>query len=187
MTTRAVIGAVLAAVVIGLLPVASARSATLAGVEMPDTVVVDGTTLVLNGMGLRQAFLVKAYVGALYLEKRTSDPRVVLDSRAPKQVVLAFLRDIDRGRLSSGWADALRKSGGKAMEPSIAQFTSLIEDVNKGDTMSFTWRPGVGVEVATRGQVRGSVAGDDFARALFGLWFGPKPGDPDLKKGMLGK
>jgi hypothetical protein len=37
----------------GLLAVASARAATLAGVELPHTVTVDGTTLVLNGMGLR--------------------------------------------------------------------------------------------------------------------------------------
>jgi hypothetical protein len=130
---------------------------------------------------------VKAYVGALYLEKRTGDPQVVLGSRQPKQVVLEFLRDIGRGNLASGWADSLRKIGGKAMEPSIAQFTALIEDVKKGDAMSFTWRPGVGVEVAIRGRVRGSVAGDDFARALFTLWFGPKPGDEKLKDGMLGR
>jgi hypothetical protein len=166
-----------------------ARAATLAGVQLPDTVTVDDTPLVLNGMGLRQAtaLRVKAYVGGLYLERRSSDPATIIDPGTLKRVTLRFLRSIDRGNLASGWADSLRNVGGKAMEPSITQFTSLIDDVKKGDTMSFTSRPGAGVEVALRDAVRGTVPGDEFSRALFTVWFGPKPGDENLKRGMLGK
>jgi Chalcone isomerase-like len=101
-------------------------------------------------------------------------------------VTLTFLRDIDRRNLTSGWADALRKVGGKNMD-SITHFTSLIGDVKKRDTLSFTSRPGAGIEVTERGQIRGTVPGDDFSRALFTVWFGPKPGDENLKRGMLGK
>ena len=36
-------------------------------------------------------------------------------------------------------------------------------------------------------KVRGTVPGDDFARALFTVWFGPEPGDENLKRGMLGQ
>jgi hypothetical protein len=165
-----------------------ARAKSLAGVELPDTETVNGKTLVLNGLGLRQAtaLRVKAYVGGLYLEKPTSDPDTVINSRQCKRVTMKFLRDIDGSRLASGWADELRKVGGTT-EASISRFTSLIGDVKKGDTMSFTWCPDAGVEVAARGTVRGTVPGDDFARALFMIWFGPEPSDPDLKRGMLGK
>ena len=168
---------------------APAHAGTLEGVELPDTAVVDGATLRLNGMGLRAATVmrVKAYVGGLYLEQPSSDAATVIDSHQRKRVTMKFLRDIDRQRLASGWADSLRKVGGKTMEPSIAQFTSLIPDVKTGDIMSFTWRPGVGLEVAMDEKVRGAVPGDDFARALFTVWFGPKPGDENLKRGMLGK
>lgn len=171
---------------LALLASAAVQARTLAGVDMPDTVVVDGSTLRLNGMGLRQAFRVKAYVGGLYLETPTSDAATVIDSRQPKRVTMQFLRDIGRGMLASGWADELREVSPAPPAPSIAQFTSLIPDVEKGERMSFTWRPGVGVEVAVNDTVRGSVPGDDFARALFTIWFGPKPGDEDLKRGMLG-
>jgi hypothetical protein len=173
----------------GLVAVASVRAATLAGVELSDAVTVDGATLELNGLGLRQAtaLRVKAYVGGLYLEKRTSDADTVINSRQVKRVSMKFLRDIDRKRLASGWADELRKVGGKTPEDRIAQFTSLIPDVKKGDAMSFTWRPGMGIEVALNGKARGSVPGDDFARALYTVWFGPKPGDENLKRGMLGR
>ncbi len=168
---------------------APAQARTLAGVEMPDTVVVDGATLRLNGMGLRAAtaLRVKAYVGGLYLEQPSSDAATVIDSKQRKRVTMKFLRNIDRQRLTAGWAESLRKVGGKPTEHSIAEFTSLIPDVKKGDTMSFTWRPGVGLEVAMDEKVRGSVPGDDFARALFTVWFGPEPGDENLKRGMLGQ
>lgn len=168
---------------------APAQARTLAGVELPDTVVVDGATLRLNGMGLRAAtaLRVKAYVGGLYLEQPSSDAATVIDSHQRKRVTMKFLRDIDRQRLTGGWAESLRKVRGKPTEHSIAEFTSLIPDVKTGDTMSFTWRPGVGLEVAMDEKVRGTVPGDDFARALFTVWFGPEPGDENLKRGMLGQ
>ena len=177
------------ALLFAFLALAPAQARTLEGVELPDTAVVDGATLKLNGMGLRAAtaLRVKAYVGGLYLEQPSSDAATVIDSHQRKRVTMKFLRDIDRGRLTSGWAESLRKVGGKNMEHSIAQFTSLIPDVKTGDTMSFTWRPGVGLEVAMDEKVRGAVPGDDFARALFTVWFGPEPGDENLKRGMLGK
>ena len=110
----------------------------------------------------------------------------MIDSRQPKRVTMTFLRDIDRKNLTSGWAESLRKVGGKSLEHGISQFTSLVPDVKKGDTMSFTWRPGTGLEVAMDGKVRGTVPGDHLARALFTVWFGPEPGDENLKRGMLG-
>ena len=125
--------------------------------------------------------------GKKTIVRRTSDARTVIDSHQLKQVRLEFLRNIDRRNLASGWADSLRRIGGTEMEPSIARFTSLISDVRRGDTMSFTWRPGTGIEVTLGGEVRGSVPGDQFARTLFELWFGSSPGDERLKGGMLGK
>jgi hypothetical protein len=177
------------ALLLVFIALAPAHARTLAGVEMPDTAVVDGATLRLNGMGLRAAtaLRVKAYVGGLYLEQPTSDAATVIDSRQRKRVTMNFLRNIDRESLTSGWAESLRKVGGKALEPSIAEFTSLVPDVKPGDTMSFTWRPGVGLDVASDEKVRGTVPGDAFARALYTVWFGPEPGDANLKRGMLGK
>lgn len=165
-----------------------AWGAALAGVELPDTVTVDGVTLVLNGIGLRAATIlrVKAYVGGLYLEKPTHDADAVITSRQIKRVTMKFLRDIGRNQLASGWADELRKVKPKPSEDEIARFGSFIPDVKTGDTMSFTWRPGAGIDVTLNGKTQGVVSDEDFARALFTLWFGPNPGDANLKRGMLG-
>src|SRR6185503_14391235 len=90
-------------------PMATAR--TLAGVELPDTITIEDTTLRLNGMGLRQATMlrVKAYVGGLYLEKPSRDAKTVIDSPERKRVTMVFLRAISKDQLASGWADSLRK------------------------------------------------------------------------------
>ena len=46
------------------------------GVNFPDQAQVDGSTLTLNGLGLRQAtmFKVNVYVAALYVAKTSNDP-----------------------------------------------------------------------------------------------------------------
>src|SRR4029453_1050400 len=98
------------------------------GVELPDAVVVDGSTLRLNGMGLRQAtpLRIKAYVGGLYLKDPSSDPAGGIPSRQPKRVTMKFLRDIDRKNLTSGWAASLRKIVHKPTERAIVDFTARI-------------------------------------------------------------
>jgi hypothetical protein len=35
--------------------------------------------------------------------------------------------------------------------------------------------------------VKGTIAGADFANALFSIWFGRDPADDDLKDALLGK
>ena len=59
---------------LAFLTLAPAQARSLAGVELPDSAVVDGATLKLNGMGLRAAtaLRVKAYVGGPYLGNRTT-------------------------------------------------------------------------------------------------------------------
>jgi hypothetical protein len=63
---------VIGAVVLGFLlslEVGELVAAEVAGVSLPDEVVLESTgeKLVLNGVGVRKKFVVKVYVGALYL------------------------------------------------------------------------------------------------------------------------
>jgi hypothetical protein len=34
--------------------------------------------------------------------------------------------------------------------------------------------------------VKGTLAGDDFSRALLSIWLGASPPNPELKSGLLG-
>ena len=57
---------------------------------------------------------------------------------------------------------------------------------DEGDRMSFTHRPGTGVEVSVNGSSKGVLEGDAVARALWAIWLGPEPPNEGLKTGMLG-
>ena len=59
-------------VLILLFSLSTAEAVELAGVNLPETISVEGDELVLNGGGARKKFFMKMYVGALYLMKPPS-------------------------------------------------------------------------------------------------------------------
>jgi hypothetical protein len=73
------------------------------------------------------------------------------------------------------------------MQPRITQLGAWMADRKKGATLTFSYLPGEGVEVRVDGAVKGTLTGDDFAQALFSIWFGPQPPNKGLKMGMLGR
>ncbi len=177
-------------VVVGALS-APALAGKKAGVTMPDVVQVGDKQLVLNGMGLREATWldIDVYVAGLYLEHPSSNAGKIVASGETKQLVLRFVRDVDRDKIVDAWNEGF---AGNATVP-LAQIRAPIARLNgwmpafrKGDTLTFTYVPGQGVSVQVNGAQKGVIAGDDFARSLFSIWLGPKPPRQDLKRGLLG-
>src|SRR5262249_20192424 len=60
------------------------------GVTLPDQVSIAGTTLTMNGMGVRTKFFVKAYVAAFYLQTPTHDANAAVTSNQPKRMQLVL-------------------------------------------------------------------------------------------------
>src|SRR5262245_12146751 len=83
----------------------SAKECT--GVSFPDQTQVAGTTLALNGLGLRQATVMKVnvYVAALYVAQVSSDAGAILSAPSPKQLVLQFVRDVGASDLAKAWEE----------------------------------------------------------------------------------
>jgi hypothetical protein len=163
----------------------------LKGVEFPESVVVDGRELVLNGLGLRQAtaFKVDIYVAGLYLAERSNDPEAILGSNEPKQLVLHFLRNVGSSDLTKAWDDGFEKNAAPeipALKERIEEIKSFTKDMKTGQELTFTHRPGVGIEVDIDKVVIGTVKGDDFSKAFLSIWLGPNPPNRTLKEGLLG-
>jgi len=190
-TKRAVVAAAAAWAALGVHIPALGTAGELAGVTLPDQVAVEGRTLVLNGMGLREATILKVrvYVAGLYLEARSSDPGQIMASEGTKRLLMHFVRDVGRGNLVEAWKEGFAKSAGPglaALQDRLATLDGWMVDVKRGDTLAFTQIPGRGVVVEVKGQAKGTLAGGDFARALWGIWLGDQPPNPGLKKGLLG-
>ena len=168
------------------------RAGERAGVTLPDQATVEGRTLVLNGMGLRKAtwLRVKIYVAGLYLEEKSLDADAILRPERTKRVVLVFVRAVGRDDLLDAWDESFQENEGgdlTAIEAPIATFHGFMPDrVVKGDTFTFTYLPGTGVQVAVKDEIRGTIPGAAFARSLFATWLGKKTPSPALKAGLLG-
>ena len=161
------------------------------GVNFADEVQVDGTTLALNGLGLRLATMlkVKVYVAGLYVAKTSSDPNVLLASTAPSELVLQFVRDVDASDLTKAWSEGFEKSAKGQMpvlKDRIGTLNGWMADMKTGQRLTFVAKPGAGVEVNVNGAVKGTIKGDDFAKALLAIWLGADPPNPEIKTGLLG-
>jgi hypothetical protein len=174
----------------------AARAGEVLGVAMPDTMDVEGKTLALNGMGVRQkAFYdfsldVNIYVAGLYLEQPSSDPAQIIASPGTKRVVMQFTNDVRRTTVTNSWNRAYRHNATvphAQIAPQIAQLDAWMRDFKKGEVLSFTFLPGQGVEVAIDGNRLGVLPGDDFARETLGMWLGPRPPNHGIKEGLLGQ
>jgi hypothetical protein len=167
---------------------ASARE--VAGVKLDDAVEVAGQPLRLNGAGIRKRFVVKVYVGALYLAAPSSDAEAIVAADAPKRVRMVFLRDVDRKSILGAFKDGFEANSPKEAAELSRQLDAIakdIPDLKEGGELVVTYLPGEGTTLEATGGGKAAVPGKPFADALFRNWLGSKPADKDLKQGMLGK
>src|SRR5712664_4248546 len=84
-----------------------AHSKECQGVNFPEQVQLDGGTLTLNGLGLRQATFLKVnvYVAALYVANVSSDTHALLGSNTPKELILHFVHNASDDELKKAWEE----------------------------------------------------------------------------------
>ena len=185
---RGYIFLILLAFILTFVP-SSAYAKTLAEVEFPDSVTVAGTELVLNGMGIRKAtiFGIKVYVGGLYLEARENNAENILSSKARKQIVMHFVREVGREKITSGWDEGIENNSAAYtnLTTQISEFNGMMEDLGEGDEIVLTWS-GDSVEVKIKNQLKGKISDAVFSKALLSVWLGANPPNAELKRGLLG-
>ena len=160
-----------------------------------DRVAVDGKTLVLNGrLGLRVRKIllvpVKVYVIGLYAERPTTDARAILAADRIKRVDLVVRRDLSGADVANAIAEAMNDAHPTrkdSLAARISSFQKLFPNVATGERISLTHVPGKGTAVAIQGADKGTIAGDDFAEALFSVWLGARPIQEDVKNDLLGR
>lgn len=169
-----------------------ARAEVCHGVTMPHSIGLEGKPLVLNGMGTREATVLKVnvYVAGLYLPAPSRDGADILRRMNPMRISLQLLRNVDRGQMTSALREGLKRNAGARMasfEGRAARLEQLIPDLHDGDTIAFTYLPEARgwLVLQVNGQERGRIEGADFAQAFFGIWLNEPP-NKDLKRGLLG-
>ena len=180
----------LSVALVSLMSLTSVHAATLAGVTLADQATVGNKTLVLNGIGLRTATMmkVKVYVIGLYLESKTSDANKILKSGLTKRIEMQFVRDVSAKDITKGWTEGFENNTGDvvSIQSEILKFNSSMRDMKEGDSLVIEFNMSR-VTVLINNEKIKMISGATFQQALLGIWLGPKPPNKELKAGILGK
>jgi hypothetical protein len=170
---------------------AAGFAATVAGVNMEDKATVNGQALVLNGAGLRKKFIVKIYVGGLFLTAKQSNASAIMAADTPRRQVMHFLYSVSKDQMCDAWKEGLEDNVPNATAEVKAHFATLcswMEPIPKGNRLILTYVPGSGTTVEVNGKAKGTLPGKATADAILATWIGPKPGPgEDFKNAVLGK
>lgn len=165
---------------------------TVEGVEVPDTYSAMDTELKLNGAGTRSKWFMDLYVGGLYVPETISDGEAVINADEPQAITLHIISGmITSDRMTEATMEGFKASTDgdmAAVKDEIDQFMAVFaEEIKEGDVFDLVYVPDQGVNVFKNGELRDTVGGLAFKKALFGIWLSDKPAQEDLKEKMLGQ
>ncbi len=172
---------------------AMAGDIKIANISLPSTATLEsGTALVLNGAGIRKKLFIKIYVGALYLEQKSNNPELIISSGQSSRVLMHFVYDgVSKKKITDAWTTGFEKNHSAEelikLKPRIEKFNNMFADTRADDVILLDYLPGQGTIVSINNKQRGSIAGDDFNKALMRIWLGKHPVTTSLKDALLGR
>jgi hypothetical protein len=165
------------------------------GMRYEDSIRLDGSRLVLNGIGVRSVAWLKGYVAGLYLPEKEDRAEQVYALPGPKRIAVKLLIDVDSGLLAKTFGDGIRKNyrdeALEALRPRMEAFDAevrAIGGVKKGDAIDLDFHPSTGTRLLVNGKPRGeAIEGDDFYIALLKMFIGERAIDKNLRAALLGQ
>jgi hypothetical protein len=187
--------ALIALAALVFLPSANAATPiTLEDQTFPGAASVAGTSLQLNGVGLRAAFIYKVYLAGLYLPTKAATGSEVFAEPGAKRVQVRMLMDGPSDEFAKAFTGGITKRTPAdqvaAMKDRIDAFDRALRsvgNVKKGDIVNLDYAPAVGLTMTVNGKAFGTpVPGADLYAALLNIFVGDRPVDAKMKAGMLG-
>lgn len=109
------------------------------------------------------------------------DPRV--------RFSLNFVRHASSTDLNEAWEEGFANNAKEqvpVLKERIEMLKGWMADMQSGQRLTFTHKPGAGIQVDVNGAVKGTIKGDDFAKTFLSIWLGGNLPNPGLKAGLLG-
>jgi hypothetical protein len=162
----------------------------IGGVVFPDKVSVGGSSLVLNGGGVREKYFMDLYSCGLYIKQKSSDANKIIDNSENMAIHIQIVSSlVTREKFIETVNEGFSKaSHGSVTADQKSTFMGFFSDpFKKGDKIQLEYVSGTGLKVYKNGSYKGVIASSAFKKALFSIWLGNNPASADLKNKMLGK
>jgi hypothetical protein len=166
-----------------------ANAAELEGVQLPNTVQMNGKTLYLNGFGRRTYPIlgIHIYIAGLYLEHLSTNPDEIIQSPEVKLLTVRFERSVSADDARNAWRKNLERgcTAPCRLDPEdVERFLSQVPAMRAGDIFHLLFTRNA-VTVTVNGQQIGTISRQQFAEAMLGSFLGPNTDLPDLRQALL--
>jgi hypothetical protein len=161
-----------------MLTASAAEARQVAGVQMPDSLTLEGRRISLAHMALKEKLFFKVYVWSLYLEQLPRQESEAIATNCVKRLHFRFLRTVRKDQLVEAFRDGLSSNSAMrtpAMQEHLEQLLSSLRDVGEGQDLVLTYVPGGGLQVSGDASGGLSIPGKPFADALFASWLQMHP------------
>jgi hypothetical protein len=173
---------------------AVAQSLDVSGVKYEPSLQLGGTSLQLNGAGVRYKAVFRVYTAGLYLNARAGTPEAVFANTGARRMHIVMLRDIDANELGRLFVKGIEQNSSrdefiKTIPGTIrmGEIFSAKKRLASGESFSIDWVQGAGTMILVNGkQVGESIKEPEFYNALMKIWLGKSPADANLKDALLG-
>ena len=182
-----------AGLLLGSRAVMAADSVDVLGVKFPKEKVVEGKTLILNGVAFRKALgFINVYAVGLYLETPTRDAAVAIASEQIKHLSFHYLTHrATAKKLREGFLEAFKKANpadkvARNISDAERYASWYDKDMAPGLTAETTYVPGKGLTLVYQGETRGTIDNPEFINMYYVYNFG-EMANARIRDGLLGK
>jgi hypothetical protein len=161
------------------------------GINLPESLEVAKSKLILNGAGVRSKFFIDLYVGGLYLQNKINNAEEIIAGDEPMAIRLHIISSmITSKKMENAYREGFENATEGDTEPIKSQIEKFIsvfkEKIEENDIFDLIYLPGKGLEIYKNSEFKSKIEGLAFKQALFGIWLSDKPAQKSLKKEMLG-
>jgi len=163
---------------------------TVNAIELNKTYINGNIKLVLNGQGVRDKFFMDLYKCGLYLMQNSNNNKQILQNNEPINLRLQVVSSlITSDKMKNGIKKGFENStNGKTelLKTKIETFIKVFAQMKENDIYDFFYSPKEGVKIYKNSNLISTIDGENFKKALFGIWIGNNPAQESLKKDLLG-
>lgn len=165
------------------------------GAQLQPSASVGGQTLILNGAGVREKFVFKAYAIGLYLSRHADSLDAIRSLDGPSRIELVTLRDLTADQLRDALNEFILRNHDAGELATLKSRLDALDNIMKGigkapenTRIQLDYIPDKGTRVIVNGQVAGAdIPGADFRLALLKVWLGRDVPQESLRRALLGK
>lgn len=147
--------------------------------------------LEMNGVASFRELGSEVYLGALYLDSRSSDAAAIFDANREKKMELRFSQGMSKRRWAGNWMQSIainnnRDSLVAAAEELSDILSAFADNLSPGDRVEFHYIPGTGTAIAINGTTLTEAKSVGIFNLFLSAWIGAVPPSSQFKNALLG-